>query len=98
MGCKKNFLLQQKNSKYFCTGCPKSALRGGKTKFFDFFFKGASAIKIWEKSRIFRYGLPEDFFNRGQKTTAGGAYSAPSPPMGERTNKQENYTIPRNYY
>ena len=29
---------------------------------------GVSATKIWEKSRIFRYGLPEDFLSKGQKT------------------------------
>ena len=29
---------------------------------------GASAIKSWEKSRIFRYGLSEDFLSKGQKT------------------------------
>ena len=28
-------------------------------KFSDLFFIGASAIKTWEKSRIFKYGLPE---------------------------------------
>ena len=26
----------------------------------------ASAIKSWEKSIIFRYGLPEDFLSKGQ--------------------------------
>ena len=54
--------------KIFCTkiiiifvlGVPKSALRGGKTKMLDFFI-GASATKRSEKSRIFRYWLPEDF-------------------------------------
>ena len=74
------FLLTKK--KYFCTGCPKSALRRGKTKFVEFFFFiWASAIKSWEKSRIFRYGLPEDFLSNGQKTTGGGRtpYSAPPP-------------------
>ena len=56
---------------FFCTGCPKSALRGGETKFFVFFFIGASAIKSLEKSRIFRYRLPEDFSSKGQKTFKG---------------------------
>ena len=69
---KRIFLLKQKNSKYFCTGCPKSALRGSKTKFFEFFFIGASAMKSWKKSRIFRYRLPKDFLSKGQKTTGGG--------------------------
>ena len=66
-----DFLINAKKMKYFCTGCPKSALCGGKTKFLIFFFKGVSAIKSWEKSNIFRYGLPEDFLNKGQKTTGG---------------------------
>ena len=47
---------------------PKTTVRGGKTKFLDFSFMGASAKKSWEKSRIFRYGLPLDFFSRGPKT------------------------------
>ena len=45
----------------------KDALRGGITKSMGFFFfKGASSIKKWEKSRMIRYGLPLDFFNNGQ--------------------------------
>ena len=42
-------------------GKNKSALRGGKTKFVDFFFIEESATKSWVKSRIFRHGLPSDF-------------------------------------
>ena len=34
---KRIFRIKQKDQNNFCTGCPKSALRGGKTKFFDFF-------------------------------------------------------------
>ena len=41
-----------------------------------YFFIGASAIKSWEKSRIFRYGLHEDFLVKGKKTQWGA--------MGER--------------
>ena len=37
-----------------------------------FFFIGASATKCFEKSRIFRYGLPKDILSKGQKTKAGG--------------------------
>ena len=59
-------------------GCPKSVLRGDKTRFFDVFFMGAFVIKSWEKSRIFRYWLPEDFLNKGQKTT-GGRTAPPTP-------------------
>ena len=41
-----------------------------KTKFLYFFsFIGASAIKVWEKSRIFRYGVLEEFLSKGQKPT-----------------------------
>ena len=47
----------------------KSALRGGKSKFFDFFFIGASATKKFAKSNIFRYGLPLDILSKRQKTT-----------------------------
>ena len=32
------FLLKEKNVKHFCTACPISVLRGGKTKFLDFSF------------------------------------------------------------
>ena len=32
-------------------------------------FIAVYATKSWEKSRIFRYGLPEDFLSKGQKTT-----------------------------
>ena len=35
-------------------------------------FIGVSATKSWENSRIFRYGLPEDFLSNGQKTKGGG--------------------------
>ena len=33
--------------------------------YIDFVSVEASAIKSWGKSRIFRYGLPEDFFSKG---------------------------------
>ena len=36
--CKKIFMIKAKKLKYFCTGCPKSALRGVKTKFLEYFF------------------------------------------------------------
>ena len=41
-------------------------------------FEGYPQPKVRKKSRIFRYGLPEDFLSKGQKTTGGGAYRAPS--------------------
>ena len=47
-------------------------MRRGKTKILDFFFIGASAIKSWEKLRIFSYGLPEDFLSKGQKPWVKG--------------------------
>ena len=37
-----------------------------KISFKFFFFIGASAIKSWEMSRIFRYGLPEDVLSKRQ--------------------------------
>ena len=63
--------------------CPKSALRRGKTKLFDFFFIGESAIKSWKKSRIFSYGLPEDLLSKGQKTTGGRTVPPPHSLKGE---------------
>ena len=39
-----------------------------KTTFFVVFFIGASAAKSSEKSRISRYGLPDIFFIKGQKS------------------------------
>ena len=50
-----------------------SSLRGIKIFVVDFFFFiGASATKSWEKSRVFRYGLPEDILSKGQNNTGGG--------------------------
>ena len=43
----------------------------GKTNFFDFFFHWGIRNKSWEKTRIFRYGLPEDFLSKGQKPQGG---------------------------
>ena len=75
------FYYSNKNKNIFVLGVPK-VLCGGKTKCFDFFFfVGASVIKSWEKSRIFRYDLP-DFLSRGQKTTGGVRRTAPLPPHG----------------
>ena len=54
LGFVRFFLLKQKNLNDFRTGCPKSALRGGKV----------SATKRWVKSRICRYGLTEDFLGK----------------------------------
>ena len=61
--CKKNFLFKAK--KIFCTRCPKSAVREGKTKF----KKKSQGIckKYWVRSQIFRHGWPEDFLSKGQK-------------------------------
>ena len=39
---------------------------------------GVSVTKSWERSRMFRYGLPEDFFCKAQKTT-GGVQGSPPP-------------------
>ena len=51
----------------FSIGCPKSSLREVKLIFW-IFFRGASATKSWEKSRIFRNGLPDNIFSKGQIT------------------------------
>ena len=50
-------------SSFFCRGVPK--LKKNRVCFI-----GASAIKSWEKSRIFKYGLPIYFLNKGQKPMA----------------------------
>ena len=42
-----------------------------KLNFCLIFFIGASATKGWEKSSIFRHGLPFDFFGEGQKPHQG---------------------------
>ena len=34
----KIFFIKAEKFKYFCTGCPKSALRGGQTKFLELIF------------------------------------------------------------
>ena len=73
------------------TGCPKSALRGGKATFLIFFFIGASAIESSEKSRIFRLGMPEDFLSRGQKTTREGS-TAISLPNFYQCDRKQNVT------
>ena len=43
-------------------------LEGGNKNFREKNFIGVSATKSSEKSRIFRYGLPEDFLSKGQKS------------------------------
>ena len=40
---------------------PKSALRGGKTKFLDFFFIGASAIKVGKSQEFSGMGCLKIF-------------------------------------
>ena len=34
-----------------------------------FFLIGASATKIWENKKDFKYGLPQDFSGKGEHTT-----------------------------
>ena len=49
--------------------------KGDKTRFFYFFFIGASAIKRFARSRIFR--VPQDNIEyKAKKTRDVGAYSA----------------------
>ena len=59
-GLKNKFLIKAK--KIFVLGVPKVPWEGAKLN--NFFFIGG---KIWVKSQIFRCGLPEDFFRKGQK-------------------------------
>ena len=60
----------------------QSALRGGKTKFVDFSFIGASETKRFARSRIFRYGLPQDILSKWEKKHGREGRTAPLP-MGE---------------
>ena len=60
-------------------GCPKSSLRGGKTKFLEFFFHRGIHNKNFGKERIFRYRLPEDFLSKGQKNTGEWGVQRPPP-------------------
>ena len=58
----------------------QSSLRGGKI--------GASTTKCFERSRIFRYGLPKDILSKGQKTKAGGGGVQP-----QRVKSKNKYLI-----
>jgi len=52
----------------FWTDIPKcSEGEGGQFFFFFFFFIGTSATKRFARSRIFRYGLPQDILNKRQR-------------------------------
>ena len=54
----------------------QSALKEKKSKFGVFY--GGTTTKSFDRSRIFRYGLPKDILSKGQNTKGvGGAYSAP---------------------
>ena len=85
-GCYSIFLLRQKYQQQ--KNCPKSDLRAWKLysdtvlslrklNVLIFFYKGTSATKSKEKSRIFRYGLPEDFLTKYKR---GGGRKEPLPP------------------
>ena len=52
---------------------------GGKTKFLDFFFIGASATKRFARSRIFRHGCLMIILSKGKKKGKVGR-TAPPPP------------------
>ena len=54
-----------KAKKLLCTGCAKSAVRGGKLNLKKII--GASEKKYLVRWQIFRYGLPEDFSVNGKK-------------------------------
>ena len=55
----------------------------GRKNKISLFFLGASETR----SRIFRYGLPNDILSRGQKNKGVGVYSAPSPIPMDRVKK-----------
>ena len=58
----------------------KCSKREGDQIFGFFFFIWTSATKRFARSRILRYGLPQDILNIRQRKREGGAYSAPLPP------------------
>ena len=58
-------------------GVPKVLSEGINKIFREKNFIGVST-KSWEKSRIFRYGLPKVFLSKGQKTP-GGVQRPPTP-------------------
>ena len=61
--------------------------------FIIFFLIEASATKSWEKSRIFRCGLPLDFFRKGLKTTADVLQICITRmPYANRENRMKNKT------
>ena len=43
-------------------------------------FIGAFTTKCFERSRIFKYGLPKDIMSKEQKTKAGGGVHCKAPP------------------
>ena len=57
---------------------------GVKPNLLTLFFIGASAIKSFVRSRIFRYGLPKDILSKGQKNKGGGGRTVPPPPIAWR--------------
>ena len=48
-------------------------------RFYAFSYFHWGIMKSSEKSRTLRYGLTEDFFSKGQKTTGGGGVQRPPP-------------------
>ena len=54
--------------------------QGGKTKFLDFFFIGASATKRFARSRIFKYGCLMIFLSNREKEGIGRSVQRPPPP------------------
>ena len=52
---------------------------GGKTKFLDFFFTGASAAQRFARSSIFRYGCLKIILSKRQKGRGGRGVQRPPP-------------------
>ena len=66
--CKNFFLKKQRYLNYFCNGCPKSDLRGGKHLFFYFFSIGASATKSLESQEFSGMGCMKYFLAKRKKS------------------------------
>ena len=68
-GCKKISLIKAKNLIYFCTGCPKRALRGIKI---GFFFQRCIRNKKFGSQEFLGMGCLKFLLVKGKKPQGGG--------------------------
>ena len=70
-----DFMIKRKIQNHFFTGCPKSALREGKTKFWDFFLQQ----KFGKGHEALHMGRLNISLSKGKKMQNGGGAYSPSP-------------------